>query len=202
MEKQANHEYELFRLAIVERDETAWATLHSRYRALLITWACRCGAWNRTSESAADLADQAFGRAWAALTPDRFAAFSTVGQLLSYLRACVTTTVIDNARAQASSERALPVTRASSASTPEQIVLADLGRHELWNMVIELATNSAERIVLLETFAWDLPPRAIQARHPLVFADVASVYRAKRNILARLRHNQDLRYLYDMPVSA
>ena len=69
-------------------------------------------------------------------------------------------------------------------------------------MVIELATNSAERIVLLETFAWDLPPRAIQARHPLVFADVASVYRAKRNILARLRHNQELRYLYDMPVSA
>jgi hypothetical protein len=202
MEIQANQEYELFRLAIVERDEIAWTTLHTRYRALLITWACRCGAWTHTSEAAADLADQAFGRAWAALTPDRFDAFSTIGQLLSYLRACVTTTVIDNARAQASAERALPASRASTAVTPEQIVLADLGRRELWHTVIELATNSAERIVLLETFAWDFPPRAIQARHPRVFPDVASVYRAKRNVLGRLRHNQELRHLYDAPMSA
>ena len=202
MEQQANQEYEIFRRAIVDRDETAWTTLHTRYRALLITWACRCGAWTCTSEAAADIADQAFGRAWAALTPDRFAAFSSVGQLLSYLRACVTTTVIDNARAQASTERPLPLSRASTAVTPEQIVLADLGRNELWQMVIEMATTSAERIVLVETFAWDLPPRVIQARHPRVFADVAAVYRAKRNVLARLRHNQELRHLYDTPVLA
>ena len=202
MEKQANQEYELFRLAIVERDEVAWAALHTRYRALLITWACRCGAWARAGEAAADIADQAFGRAWAALTPDRFAAFSTVGQLLSYLRACVTTTVIDNARAQASTERILSLARASGMATPEQIVLADLGRDELWRIVIELAATPAERIVLVETFACDLPPRAIRERHPRVFADVTSVYRAKRNVLARLRHNQDLRRLYDVSVLA
>jgi DNA-directed RNA polymerase specialized sigma24 family protein len=200
MDKQVNQEYELFRLAIVERDEAAWAALHTRYRALLITWACRCGAWTRAGEAAADIADQAFGRAWAALTPDRFAAFSSVGQLLGYLRACVTTTVIDNARAQASTERILPPARANATTTPEQIVLADLGRDELWQRVIELAMTPAERIVLVETFACDLPPRTIHARHPRVFADVASVYRAKRNILARLRHNQDLRHLYDAPV--
>jgi DNA-directed RNA polymerase specialized sigma24 family protein len=202
MEKQVNQEYELFRLAIVERDEAAWAALYMRYRALLITWACRSGAWTRTSEAAADIVDQAFSRAWAALTSDRFAAFSSVGQLLSYLRACVTTTVIDKARAQASSERALSLDYVGATPSPEQAVLAALGRAELWQIVIGLATTSAERIVLLETFAWDLPPRAIQARHPCVFADVASVYRAKRNILARLRHNPELRHLYNAPVLA
>jgi hypothetical protein len=55
---------------------------------------------------------------------------------------------------------------------------------------------------LVETFAGDLPPRAIRARHPRVFADVASVYRAKRNVLARLRHSPALRHLYDAPVLA
>ena len=202
MEQQASQEYEEFRRAIVDRDETAWATIHTRYRALLINWACRSGAWTQTSEAAADIADQAFSRAWAALTPERFVAFSSVGQLLSYLRACVTTTVIDNARAQASSERVQAVSRPGMAATPEQIVLDDLGRHELWQIVIELAATSAERIVLVETFAWDLPPRTIQARHPRVFDDVASVYRAKRNVLARLRHNQELRHLYDAPMVA
>lgn len=202
MEKDTNHEYELFRLAIVERDEAAWAALYMRYRALLITWACRSGAWTRTGEAAGDIADQAFARAWAALTPDHFTAFSSVGQLLSYLRACVTTTIIDIARAQASAERALSVDRAGAPPTPEQAVLADLGRAELWQIVIELAMTSAERIVLIETFAWDLPPRAIRARHPRLFADVASVYRAKRNVLARLRHNPELRHLYNAPVLA
>ena len=200
MDKHVNQEYELFRLAIVERDEAAWATLHTRYRALLIAWVCRCGAWAPAGETAADIADQAFGRAWAALTPDRFAAFPTVGQLLSYLRACVTTTIIDNARAQASVERVFSSVRSAAADSPEQIVLADLGRDELWQTVIELAATPAERIVLVETFACGLPPRMIQARHPRIFADVASVYRAKRNVLARLRHNQDLRHLCDAPV--
>jgi DNA-directed RNA polymerase specialized sigma24 family protein len=200
MEQDVNQEYELFRLAIVERDEAAWAALYMRYRALLITWACRSGAWTRTCEAAGDVADQAFARAWAALTPDRFTAFSSVGQLLSYLRACVTTTVIDIARAQVSAERAISLDRAGGPPTPEQAVLTDLGRAELWQMVIGLATTSAERIVMIETFAWDLPPRAIQARHPRVFADVASVYRVKRNVLARLRHNPELRHLYNAPV--
>jgi DNA-directed RNA polymerase specialized sigma24 family protein len=202
MNEQANQEYELFRQAIVERDDTAWANIHARYRALLTSWAYRCGATTRTREAAADLADQALGRAWAALTPDRFGAFSSLGQLLSYLRSCVTTTVIDCARAQASAEREIPVGYAGSAITPEQVVLAGLGRHELWQLVIELAATPAEQIVLAETFVFDLAPRAIQARHPRIFPDVASVYRAKRNVLARLRHNHELRHLYETPTLA
>jgi DNA-directed RNA polymerase specialized sigma24 family protein len=202
MNEQANQDFELFRRAIVERDEAAWATIHMRYRALLTSWAYRCGASTRTYEAAADLADQALSRAWAALTPDRFAAFSSLGQLLGYLRSCVTTTVIDCVRAQASSERAVPDTYAGTAATPEQEVLADLSRDELWQLVIELAATPAEQIVLVETFACDLTPRAIRARHPRIFLDVASVYRAKRNVLARLRHNHNLRHLYAAPALA
>jgi hypothetical protein len=52
----------------------------------------------------------------------------------------------------------------------------------------------------VETFAYDFPPRVIQARQPRIFADVASVYRAKHNLLARLRHNQVLHHLSDAPV--
>jgi DNA-directed RNA polymerase specialized sigma24 family protein len=200
MEEQANQEYELFRRAIVERDEAAWAEIHARYRALLIAWANRCSAMARSSEAPADLADQALVRAWAALTPERFAAFPTLPQLLSYLRACVTTTVIDSARAQVSIERSLLAAQAGPTALPEQVVLDDLDREELWTLVTRIAMTQAEQIVLVESFACDLPPRAIWARHPRIFADIGSVYRAKRNLLARLRHNPDLRQQYETSV--
>ena len=97
--------YELFRRAIVERDEQAWIDSAARYRPLLAAWASRCSASAALTESYDDLADQAFARAWSALSPERFASFPTLAALLAYMRACVTTTVIDHARSELSRER-------------------------------------------------------------------------------------------------
>ena len=36
--------YELFRRAIVERDDEAWAEIHSHYRPLLLSWARQCSS--------------------------------------------------------------------------------------------------------------------------------------------------------------
>src|SRR5689334_9517663 len=63
--------YELFRRAIEERDEQAWAESIARYRRLLISWARRCIAKATLSECCEDIADYAFTRAWAALSPER-----------------------------------------------------------------------------------------------------------------------------------
>ncbi|MDQ2996368.1 MAG: sigma-70 family RNA polymerase sigma factor, partial [Chloroflexota bacterium] len=67
--------YELFRRAIVERDDQAWIESAARYRPLLAAWASRCSASAALAESYDDLADQAFARAWSALSPERFASF-------------------------------------------------------------------------------------------------------------------------------
>jgi hypothetical protein len=83
--------YELFRRAIEERDEQAWAESARRYRGLLIFWARGCIARTTISECCDDIADYTFTRAWAALSPERFAGFSTLAALLGYLRACVST---------------------------------------------------------------------------------------------------------------
>ncbi len=58
----------------------------------------RCQAAQAAEESCEDLADRALARAWAALSPKRFAAFPSLPALLAYLRTCVTTTAIDAAR--------------------------------------------------------------------------------------------------------
>src|SRR4051794_15491607 len=97
--------HELFRRAIVDGDEIAWAEGVTRYRGLLVSWAKRCAVSAAIGEPGDDIADHAFSRAWAALSPERFDQFPTLAAVLAYLRACVTTAVIDCARSQHSAER-------------------------------------------------------------------------------------------------
>jgi hypothetical protein len=201
MEEHERENYELFRRAILHREEAAWAAIHARYRSLLISWAYRSSARARVGECCDDIADQALARAWVALTPERFAEFPTLAKLLSYLRACVATAAIDGARAYAADERALHTLQAGSAATPEQIVMAGIDRDALWRTVIALAATPAERAVIVENLAYGLPPRAILERHPQLFADIAEVYGTKRNLFARLQRNRDLLRLRDEFVS-
>jgi DNA-directed RNA polymerase specialized sigma24 family protein len=189
--------YELFHRAVVERDADAWATLAARYRNLMISWAAHCPAIQGAHERSEDLADRALARAWAALSPGRFAAFPNTAALLGYLRSCVTATVIDAARAQTAHARAACQLEQAAVPTPEQATIERSGRDELWRLVSRMAVTEAERVALVERFVLDLPPRAIQARHPALFADVTVVYASIRNLCDRLRRNPDFRQFYN-----
>jgi DNA-directed RNA polymerase specialized sigma24 family protein len=195
MTEQEQDAYELFRRAIIERDEDAWKDIHTRYRAMLAGWALRAGLRDDSAERAEDIADRAFARAWLALSPERFAEFPSLATLLSYLRSCVATTVIDGVRAQVSFERVSRRYRISQTVTPENAVLASLDSSALWRLVLALSSTQAERIVLVESFNNGRPPRLIQSLHPQLFPDVMSVYSVKRNLFARLQRNQDLQRL-------
>jgi len=184
--------YELFRRAIMTRDADAWAAIHTRYRSLLIAWAVRRGASSRLTERYDDIADQALSRAWIALTPDRFANFTSLARLLSYLRTCVNATVVDNLRAQMSNECVLQESYADRAATPEQLILEDLTRDALWRLVLTNTTSRAERVVLVESLIHCLPPRTIQATHPQLFPNIEAVYTIKRNLFERLQRYRDV----------
>jgi DNA-directed RNA polymerase specialized sigma24 family protein len=189
--------YDLFRRAVQERDADAWAVIASRYRRLLIAWATRCSAARAAGEACEDLADRALARAWAALSPERFATFPSLSALLAYLRACVTATAIDAARARATHDRAVQHSERTDPIPMEQVVLERLDCAELWSIIAGLVKTEAERVVLVERFVLNLPPRAILARHSTLFADETAIYAAIRNLCDRLRRNPTLRRLYD-----
>src|SRR5262245_25996341 len=193
----SNHDgYDLFRRAFVERDEQAWAESTTRYRPMLISWAGRCSASATIMERCDDIADLAFARAWSAISPERFAKFPSLGALLAYLRACVTTAVIDCARSEILNERLYQVAEADDVATPEQVVFAQLDRQEFWRIASSLAQTKQERVVLIEGFMYDRRPRAILARHPDLFANATEIYAAKRNLIDRLKRCAELRRLY------
>jgi len=188
--------YELFRRAIEERDEQAWIESATRYRPLLAAWVSRCSASAALTESYDDLADQAFARAWSALSPERFASFPTLAALLAYMRACVTTTVIDHARSELSRERIEQSVHADEVATPEQLIMDQFQCQEIWRLAESAVASEQERVVLRETFIYDLPPRAILRRHPDLFADAHSIYTTKRNLFDRLQRCSELRQVY------
>jgi hypothetical protein len=189
--------YELFRRAIVERDADAWAESATRYRRLMLSWARDSSARMAVTESYEDLADHALARAWMALSPARFANFPSLGAVLAYLRACVAAAVVDCARAEAARERMIGKLEVGDAASPEALVLQELNRAELWRLVSGLIAGQQEQVVVVESYVFDLPPRAILARHPELYADIDAVYAAKRNLLARLKGSRALREMFE-----
>jgi DNA-directed RNA polymerase specialized sigma24 family protein len=189
--------YDLFRRAIEQRDADAWADIGRHYRGLLAAWAAQSSARGLITEQPEDIADQAFARAWAALSSAHFSSFPHIASLLAYLRACVRATVIDHARDQASQQRAVEHIEAPGVSAaPEYTVLEDLDRTELWRLILNMTSGLQEQIIVRECLIYALPPRTIQARHPDMFADVMQVYRIKRNLINRFQRNRELQRLW------
>ena len=188
--------YELFRRAIVDRDEEAWADIYTHYRLLLISWARHASAHAPPVAPFEEIAGRALTRAWSALGPEQFAQFPSLAPLLGYLRACVGAVVIDAARAEATRERMCQRLSLPSVATPEELVLGALDRAELWRALDQLIASEHERIILIESFVLGLPPRVILQRHHDRFADVPAIYGVKRNLLNRLGRSRDLRQIY------
>src|SRR3954453_15151067 len=138
--------YELFRRAIVERDDEAWAAIYTHYRQLLISWARHACARAPGVGHYEDIADRALARAWSALTADQFEQFPSLAALLAYLRTCVGAAAIDAARAAATRERAYQKLELPSVTTPEDLVLGALSRGELWGLINRLVSSEHERI--------------------------------------------------------
>jgi DNA-directed RNA polymerase specialized sigma24 family protein len=189
--------YDLFRRAIEQRDADAWADIGRHYRGLLAAWATQSSARTMIAEPPEDIADQAFARAWAALSSAQFSAFPHIASLLAYLRTCVRATVIDHVRDQSGQLRAMQSIESTGvAAAPDQAVLDELDRTELWQLIIDMTKDVQEQIVVRECLVYALPPRTIQARHPDMFADVMQVYRVKRNLINRFQRNHTLQQLW------
>lgn len=176
--------------------DAAWAELSARYRPLLIHWAGRFRAGVSIAEFNEDIADQALARAWAAIAHKWGEFFPSLAALLAYLRQCVRSTIMDHARAQHSRERLMQCLANEILINPEEVVVDSLEYAELWGLLTDLATTAGERVVLVESFVYCLPPRAIARRHPQLFASVAAVYASKRSLLERMQRSPLLRQRY------
>jgi hypothetical protein len=191
--------YELFRRALVERDDIAWESVYNHYRGLVESWVRRSGAFASSGESSEYFVTSVFTRFWQAVTPERFMSFTSLAALLHYLQLCANCVVIDSVRAQSWAEM-LPEESASGSQlpqvSPDEEAMDRVSRGEFWTYINDLLQDEAERVVLYCSFVLGLKPGDIFARRSDLFTCIHDVYNVKRNILGRLSRNQELRQMF------
>ena len=188
--------FELFRRAIQHGDQSVWENIYPCYNALVASWVKQHPGFESTGEKVEYFVNGAFGKLSVTLTSERFRGFSDLGSVLSYLKLCVHSVIVDHNRAadQASLFSLDDASEEPSADPPpEAQVLERVSQHELWERITERLHDEKERSVMQGIFVFDLKPRELYDHSPTIFTDVHEIYRIKQNILARLRRDPEIR---------
>lgn len=187
---------ELFRRAVVHVDDTCWQEVVGLYERQVVAWGRRAGGASIESD---DLTGLVWERFWRNYTTEKLAGVTSTASVLSYLKLCVQSVVIDLRRR---SLVALPAGQAEVQQTaigPSllETCVDDIAREELWRLVSRhLETERAALLVHLR-FVLGLRPGDIVARHPETFRSVTEVYRQLRNLMNRLKRDPELRAWMD-----
>lgn len=182
---------ELFRRAIVARDDEAWAAIYAQYAGLVRHWL-------RSPHGAGDeLVIAAFERFWRALTAPKFAQFHSLAALLQYLKLCAQAARLDDDRRARRQGREEPLDDACEALPAPADVEADVMRQldatAVWQVIRETIPQERARTVLYLSYVVGLSPRQICANYPAQYPDVAEVYTLKSRALLQLRRVPALR---------
>jgi DNA-directed RNA polymerase specialized sigma24 family protein len=191
---------ELFRRAIGQGDRYIWAAVIELYRGLLVAQMSKQVIRPLVVEDDAFCVDRAFQRFWQATRARGPHQFGDLASILKYLKMCLSTVLLDEARArkrQPSTSLEDVPPEAMVSSDPAALVVSRVARRELWQAVNRELHDDAERLVARLSFVAGFTPREIRARHPDYFADVADVYRVKRNVIERLRRSVVILRLID-----
>jgi hypothetical protein len=186
---------ELLRRAICDRDSAAWEVVLAQYRSLVLAWVRQHPASHSLAEEGDYWVTRVFERFWMAIGPDRFGSFGQLAAVLRYLKMCVHSVLLDEARAQAAAPTdRLDATDADYAdhADVEAEVLGRVNGRDLWAAIERALSDPGERRVIYCSFALEMKPAEIHERQPDLFPTVAEVYRIKRNAIDRLRRTDEI----------
>ena len=190
--------FELFRRALLERNQQAYALLYQQYQALVAGWVERHPSFPALDEEVQYFVNRAFEKMWRALTPYKFERFPDLKSLLSYLKLCAGSAVMDYARTGRldmidDEPGDLQIADTGAEVDPEQHTVDRVQQEEFWRLILTRLADERERLVVYGSFVLALKPRELSAKYPQVFADVNEIYRIKQNVLERLRRDAELR---------
>ncbi len=182
--------YELFRRAVVGREEQAWNLLYQRYLPQVCKWVKRTAGFAASGEEADFFANRALQKFWTAFSADKFAASPDLAAILQYLKLCAHSVVIDAMRAPKS--LGLDYVGLTKPSFEAEWLAAE-ERQRFWALLLRIIADERERLLLHHRYVLGQRPQQIVIDLPTHFADVDEVYRLLQGILGRLRRDKRLR---------
>lgn len=190
--------FELFRRAIVESDQDAWAALYDLYHALVRSWIANRLAGDAHADVCETLVNDAFVKFFRAINATRFSQFPSAPGLLAYFKTCAHSVAADYLRSQRVHQVEEPMDDLDPEVVlvdPAEEVMAHLSAAEIWE-IIGPNVNKQERMVLQVICVLGWPARTLPRLYPALFPTVQDVYTTKRNVLERLRRNHQLQAAY------
>jgi len=192
---------ELFRRALVRRDDDAWACLYQQYSSLVLTWVNQHQSATSLlgQDGGAPLVNAVFAKFAQALTPLKMDNFTTLAALLKYLKMCVHSVIADEVRSRQTrqyEETLEAIEQEPATDDPAEDVIAGLSMQHLWQVIQGELHGEDERLLIYLAYVQGLKPAEICAQQRHFFATVEDVYRVKRNVLERLRRNRRLLELF------
>lgn len=196
-EQEIGHCFELFRRAIEQHDQAAWAALERQYHQLMLGWVHAYPAADLAPDELDSTLQEAFERFWRSLTKRGVSEhFAHVGALLKYLRQCVIATILDQQRRAQRRQRLVErIAAVPSAllvqSSPEESILHTMHQAEqlqrIRQWLQQSITDPQERRVLALSYEHELTPAQIAEQFPDEFTDAQTVRRIKERVLKRAR---------------
>src|SRR5256885_12435219 len=192
---------ELFRRAIVDRNDDAWGSIYQQYAPLVLTWVTQHQSATPIlgQEGSAPLVNAAFAKFAQALTPAKMENFVSLAAILKYLKMCVHSVVADEVRSRQARqyEEALELIEHEPATDdPADDVVRNISAQGLWQVIQEELNGEDERVLIYLAYIHGMKPSGISSQNRKLFPTVDDVYRIKRNVLERLRRNRRLQLLF------
>ncbi|MEM8531611.1 MAG: hypothetical protein AAGF95_12260 [Chloroflexota bacterium] len=156
--------FELFRRALGAANSEALTFIYQIYQRQVLSWVYSHGSFSQTGEDAEFFAYQALTNFYFALRGDRIERFTSLPQVMSYLKACVHTSVMQYRR-----DQKVDMNR-SIDGIPEQALLPDLNirlnMEELWQHIETLLPDPRDQMLARYTLIQGLRPREIVRDFP------------------------------------
>lgn len=191
--------YELFRRALQEQNEEAWAGIYQQYQRMVMAWIQQSPYFAQTNEPIDVIVNNAFYNMWHAFTqkaadddrrrvhnPDKFAQFPALPALLKFLWMCTRSAVKETITLE------VPLLTTNGITAPDPYTQAEqVDLESLWHIVNTCLQSDKERIAVYNRMF--MTPREIYDRYKDMFKSVSDVYRTLENAKDRLRRCQELK---------
>lgn len=183
--------FELMRRALADESHEAFAYIFRVYERQVLIWVHSHSHFASTGEEAEYFVSSAFSALYFARHGERFSGFGGLPQVLSYLKLCVHTSIMQYLRDQKTASLTGLDTIHELGETPE--LDAEVSATELWNYICTRLPDERNRRLARYVFIDDLKPRQIVKLDRSEWRDEREVTVAIYRLRQLLRGDSDLR---------
>lgn len=187
--------FELFRRAIVVRDNEAWSAIYTQYESEVEKWIYKHSEFALLNEEAQDFIVEAFARFSKYFTAEKFANSRNLAAVLSYLQMCVNGAITDACRKLSRTRLEQELEEEEQQELPGHDPTPEdrIENKEFWRLVEKKTKNPKEYKVVYAYFYLGFSPREILAEYPSDFSSIKEIYQHKANFLERLERDEEFR---------